>query len=229
MGNELLKRVIAALQAADIRAELAWPGQRMPAITGSVAAVSLHYADWVKMEAAVQVEIRSPAALGGSACQTVGIRAGDALTAMGAACRQESCGFDGDTGHFCVKILGVFAQVQEDSESEPQPEPEPEPELPSFRLFMNGQMLTNVVAFTTEQILDKESGTLTGRWAFQLEEFLPEDGGCGMEPEENFALSISRNGALEQYSRCSWTGCKRKVENKGYTLIREGISESRFV
>lgn len=227
MGNELLKRVTAALRDAGVRAEAALPGQKLPAITGPVAAVSLRYADWTKKSATVLVEIRSPAALGGDVCQSVGMQVGDVLAAMGAACRQESCRFDGNAGHFCAELQGVFAQQEEMPEQEPGTEPEPE--VPSFRLFMNGQMLTNVVAFTTEQIWDKESGSLTPRWAFRLEEFLPEDGGCGVEPEENFALSISRNGTLEQYSRCSWTGCKRTVESKGYTLIREGISEARFV
>ena len=65
MGT-IVENVIAALTEAAIRADEAYPGRRIPALTGPVAAVRLGKIDRSVRTTAVEVAIMSPSSGGGS-------------------------------------------------------------------------------------------------------------------------------------------------------------------
>ena len=66
MGT-IVGNVIEALKAAQIRADEAYPGGRIPALSGPVAAVRLGKVDRAVRTTPVQVIVMSPAAQGGGA------------------------------------------------------------------------------------------------------------------------------------------------------------------
>ena len=74
MGT-IVNQVIAALRDAGIRADEAYPGGRIPALTGPVAAVRLGKVDRSVRSTNVQIVIRSPAAAGGRLCEAAALRA----------------------------------------------------------------------------------------------------------------------------------------------------------
>ena len=67
--------MIEALKAAEIRADEAYPGGRIPALTGPVAAVRLGKVDRAVRTTTVQVIVMSPAAQGGAVCEATALRA----------------------------------------------------------------------------------------------------------------------------------------------------------
>ena len=81
MGT-IVGNVIEALKAAEIRADEAYPGGRIPALTGPVAAVRLGKVDRAVRTTTVQVIVMSPAAQGGAVCEATALRAIEALEAM---------------------------------------------------------------------------------------------------------------------------------------------------
>ena len=93
MGT-IVNQVIAALRDAGIRADEAYPGGRIPALTGPVAAVRLGKVDRSVRSTNVQIVIMSPAAAGGSLCEAAALRAVDSMQAMGGTCIKDICQFD---------------------------------------------------------------------------------------------------------------------------------------
>ena len=69
MGT-IVNQVINALRAENIRADEAYPGGRIPALTGAVAAVRLGKVDRSVRTTNVEVVIMSPAKSGGSLCMS---------------------------------------------------------------------------------------------------------------------------------------------------------------
>ena len=78
MGT-IVGNVITALADASIRADEAYPGRRIPALTGPVAAVRLGKIDRSVRTTAVEVVIMSPASGGGILCENTALRAVEVL------------------------------------------------------------------------------------------------------------------------------------------------------
>ena len=93
MGT-IVNQVIDALTVASIRADEAYPGRRIPALTGPVAAVRLGKIDRAVRTTTVEVVLMSPAAGGGSLCENTALRAVEALQDMGGTCVKDGCKFD---------------------------------------------------------------------------------------------------------------------------------------
>ena len=93
MGT-IVTQVIEVLKNAGIRADEAYPGGRIPALTRAVAAVRLGRVDRSVRTTAVQVVVMSPASGGGSLCEDTALRALEALQGMGGTCIKEVCRFD---------------------------------------------------------------------------------------------------------------------------------------
>ena len=110
MGT-IVSNVIDALQAANIRSDEAYPGGRIPALTGPVAAVRLGKVDRSVRATSVQVIVMSPAAQGGAVCESTALRAIEALEAMDGVCVKGLCQFDDMADVFYIEITAEFFGV----------------------------------------------------------------------------------------------------------------------
>ena len=108
LGQTIVSKVIDALTAADIRSDEAYPGGRIPTLTGAVAAVRLGQMDRSVRTTAVQVVIMSPAAAGGSLCESTALRAVQTLQDMGGTCTKDVCKFDEMADVFYIGIETMF-------------------------------------------------------------------------------------------------------------------------
>ena len=93
MGT-ILNMVTEKLRDAGIRSDEAYPGSRIPALTGPVAAVKLGKVDRSVRTTTVLVTVMSPAKSGGSICETTALGAVEALQEMGGTCIKDICRFD---------------------------------------------------------------------------------------------------------------------------------------
>ena len=103
MGT-IVNQVISALRTAHIRADEAYPGGRIPALTGAVAAVRLGKVDRSMRTTNVEVVIMSPAKGGGSLCESTALEAVEVLQNMGGTCVKDVCKFDEMADVFYIEI-----------------------------------------------------------------------------------------------------------------------------
>ena len=99
MGT-IVGQVIAELRANNIRADEAYPGGRIPALTGAVAAVRLGKVDRSVRSTTVQVVIMSPAKSGGSLCETTALKAVQVLQGICDTFVKDLCNFDENSDVF---------------------------------------------------------------------------------------------------------------------------------
>ena len=64
MGISILELVLSRLRDRDFLADVAFPGQKYPVITGPVAAVHIEEVDRANLRVTVEVSIICPASLG---------------------------------------------------------------------------------------------------------------------------------------------------------------------
>lgn len=206
MGNLILEQAAAALNAAGIRAERAYPGRTMPAITDIAAAVSLGQAQLREKTVTVLVTVLSPASMGSSVCEEAALETADVLRALDSECTVAACRFDGKTGLFYTEVTAVFSEGPE--------------------ITLGSAKLKHVVSFSAQRATDDEVTDIDGcLWSFRLEEFFPwgesEEPGQG----EPFTLVNGR----ESYESCCWTSQKRVTEAAGTRQIREASVGRRNV
>lgn len=220
MAAEVIIKVFNALGDAGILAEAAYPGKKMPNITGQMAAVSLERVDFTARTATVLVTVLVPVRMGGGACEDGAIKVGNILEGLGAVCVQEECRFNGYADAYYVRVLGTFrgAAAMESWNS-----------APDFEVEVGGVTLPNAVSFKAEQAVDEVTGTplSTAVWSFRIvEEF-----GRGESPlppaAEPFMVNISRISGVETYSDCSWIACQVENTGTGLRQIRTGIAKTR--
>lgn len=108
MGNPVIDLALEALRTEGFTAVEAGPGIKAPDITGPVAAVSVHSADWQQQTVTLAVSVLCPAALGAVRCQSEALRAGENLTRSGARCSQGKCTYDGLARLYQVEVLAEF-------------------------------------------------------------------------------------------------------------------------
>lgn len=211
----LVKDVVTALKAAGIRAEEAWPGKRMPAITEPVAAVFMEQVDDTAQTACVQIQILSPEALGGGPCETAAETAADAAGALGAACLREACQFDASTDCYRVAITAAFSTA-------------PAAER-AFSVVQSGTTLDGAVGFTAwrEADADNEITLASAQWQIRLvEEFQP-----GQREEtvttDPFQLTVTRTAGVEVFTSCTWTEVKREDTEECLRQTRTGTAGGR--
>lgn len=220
MGT-IVGNVIDALRAVGIRSDEAYPGRRIPALTGAVAAVRLGKVDRSVRTTKVQVVIMSPAAGGGSICEVTALRAVDALQDMGGTCVKDVCRFDEMANVFYSEVeASFFGTPLEDSWSAG----------PGYAIKINAQSMPCVVSFAAERSTDKEVTVLSdAKWQFTLEELLPPGASEPPDPAENFTITVSRPGGEESFTNCTLTSVKREETIRGVTQIRKGTAGARNV
>lgn len=221
MGQTIVSSVIDALKSANIRADEAYPGRRIPALTGAVAAVRLGKVDRSVRTTAVEVTVMSPAATGGSLCEATALRAVEAMQDMGGTCVKDVCKFDEMADVFYIEIEAqFFGTAMEDKWSAG----------PGFSIKIGAQAMEQVVRFSAQRSTDDEITAISNaKWQFTLEELLVPGTSEPPDPTEPFALTVSRSNSEEIFSGCTWLSVKREETIKGVSQIRVGQATVRNV
>ena len=220
MGT-IVSQVIEALRDAEIRADEAYPGTRIPALTGAVAAVRLGKMDRSVRTTAVQVVVMSPTSSGGSQCEAAALRTVEVLQDMGATCVKDVCKFDEMADVFYIEISAqFFGTALEDSWSAG----------PGYAITIGSQPMSHVVSFEAERKTDDEVTSISdAQWSFTMEELLPPGTSEPSDPAEPFIITVSRSGGEESFSGCVWTLVRREETIRGVTQVRKGTAASRNV
>ena len=221
MGQMIVDRVVSLLQDADIRAEAAFPGDRITRITDPVAAVSLEKADFDDHTATVLVEILAPQESGGYLCQKKALEACAILEADGAVCSQGGCDFISKGHLFRVPVKATYRGVARANTME---------WTPQFTVTVQGKTLTRIVGFSAKQeVRSKEDSLQDSYWEFTVEEFFPWGQMDTVLMSEPFELRLKCMGDVEVYEDAVWTSRKRIAEEKGIRQIRVGKAPSRSI
>lgn len=221
MGQTIVIKVIDALAGAGIRADEAYPGSRIPALTGAVAAVRLGKVDRSVRTTTVQIVVMSPAGTGGSVCEATALRAVDTLQGMGATCVKEICKFDEMADVFYIEISAVFFGTPGEASWSAGP---------GYAITIGGQAMEYVTGFSITRKTDDEVTSIAdAKWQFTLEELMPPGTSEPADPAEPFTVTISRSNGEELLSGCTWTSVKREDTLKGIGQTRTGIAASRAV
>lgn len=220
MGT-IVSQVIDALRASDIRSDEAYPGSRIPALTGAVAAVRLGKVDRSVRTTTVQVTVMSPTKSGGSQCEAAALRAVEVLTDMGGTCVKDICKFDEMADVFYIEIGAQFFGTALESGWSAGP---------GYAITIGSQPMEHVVSFQVERSTDEEVTSIAdAKWNFTMEELLPPGTSEPADPAEPFVITVSRSGGQESFTGCTWTSVRREETIRGVTQIRKGIAASRNV
>ena len=220
MGT-IVSEVIGKLTAGGIRAAEAYPGKRIPALTGAVAAVRLGKVDRSVRMTHLEVVVMSPASQGGSACETTALKAVGILQDMGGTCVKAVCKFDEMADVFYINIdVEFFGTALADKWSAG----------PGFSIKIGAQAMNYVTSFQIHRETDKDVTAIAdAKWCFTLEELLPPGTSEPPDPAEPFTIFVSRNGGDETFTGCTWTSVKREDTIKGVSQVRVGIADKRTV
>ena len=219
MGT-IVNRVIDALTAAGIRADEAYPGRRIPALTGPVAAVRLGKIDRAVRTTTVEVVIMSPAAGGGSLCENTALRAVEALQDMGGTCTKDVCKFDEMADVFYIEVKAeFFGTALENGWSAG----------PGYSITIGQQPMPHVVSFSAQRVADESTTLGAAKWNLVMEELLIPGYSEPPDPTEPFTLKVSRSGGDETFTGCRWTSQQRQDTIRGVTQTRKGTADKRTV
>ena len=220
MGT-IVSEVIDKLKAGDIRAAEAYPGRRIPALTGPVAAVRLGKVDRSVRTTNVEVVVMSPASGGGSLCETTALKAVEILQAMGGTCVKEVCKFDEMADVFYISInVEFFGTALPDKWSAG----------PGYAVKIGAQAMDHVTSFLIQRAVDQQTPAIANaKWTFTMEELLPPGTSEPADPSEPFTLSVARSGGDETFTGCTWISVKREDTIRGVSQIRVGAAEKRTV
>lgn len=232
MGSVILQQVLTALKNGGFAAELAYPGRKMPQITGPVAAVHMARVDSAALTSTVSVTILSPGELGGAACEAEALKALELLLGCGAVCVLEGCVYDRVSQLYAVEISATFTSLAQSEEEET-------PAGPGFSVSINGIRHGCAVAFqseeargyTTEYVttepLPVASGTGMVQWSLRLEEQIPVGTAEPAEPSPGFSLVVTTDEKKEVYTGCQWTSVSREYSSQGLRRLRKGFALKR--
>ena len=220
MGT-IVGNVIDALTAAEIRADEAYPGRRIPALTGPVVAVRLGKLDRSVRTTTVEVVVMSPAAGGGSLCENTALRAVEALQAMGGTCVKDVCKFDEMADVFYIEIEAEFFGETRVNKWTPGP---------GYEVTVGIQPAPHVVSFTTQRALSGDETHINqAKWQFTMEELLPPGTSEPSDPVDPFLVTVERKNFDEVLIDCKWVSVKREDTVRGIRQIRTGIADKRSV
>jgi hypothetical protein len=230
MGISILELVLMRLREERFHADVAYPGQKFPPITDTVAAVHIEEVDRANLTVTVEVSILSPAALGGTACEMEALRATEALRWSGAVCVQRGCTYDGVSQVYVVSILATFTCITEDDALVLGP---------GFRVYLNEVLQRYGIAFSAEEKLDRQAQYAMGEtapvgismggsiWEITLEELIPIGSPENLEPKGAFEVRVVTDVLTEEYYHCRWTSVRRELTSQGLRKIRKGIAMER--
>lgn len=226
MGFSVLELVLRRLREENFAADVAYPGQKYPEITDTVAAVHIEKVDRSSLTVTVEVSIISPAAMGGTACEVEALRATEVLRWAGAVCIQNGCTYDGITQVYVVSILATFTGITGEDSFDPGP---------GFEVRIGGIYQPYAVAFTSEEVQELQPEFVMGEavpagisqgtcyWKITLEELIPAGSPQTTEPEGNFEMTVTTDIKTETYYHCRFTSVKRQHSREGLRRVRTGI------
>ena len=230
MGISILELVLRRLREARFTADVAFPGQKYPLITDTVAAVHIEKVDRANMAVTVEVNIICPASMGGTACEVEALRATEALRWAGAVCVQNGCSYDGVSQVYIVAILATATGVTEEDDCTLGP---------GFFVYVNHILQRFAVAFEEEEVYQREAVYEMGEsdpkgisqgshlWHITLEELIRPGSPETEEPAGAFELKVVTDAKTEIYYHCQWTSIRRKMTTEGLRRIRKGIAMLR--
>ena len=230
MGISILELVLMRLREENFKADVAYPGQKFPPITDTVATVHIEKVDRANLTVTVEVSIISPAALGGTACEVEALRATEALRWSGAVCVQNGCTYDGVSQVYVVSILATFTCITGDDDLVLGP---------GFRVYINDALQRYGIAFCAEEKLDRQAQYAMGEtapvgislgnsiWEITLEELIPIGSPENLEPRGAFEVRVVPDVLTEEYYHCRWTSVRRELTSQGLRKIRRGIAMAR--
>ena len=230
MGFSVLELVLRRLREERFTADVAYPGQKYPQISETVATVHIDKVDRSSLTVTVEVNILSPGALGGTACEVEALRATEVLRWTGAVCVQQGCRYDGITQVYVVSILATFTGITGEDSFDPGP---------GFEVRINGIYHPYAVSFSSEEVQDRQAEYAMGEaapagisqgshlWHFTLEELIPAGSPQTAEPEGAFELQLTTDIKNETFYHCRFTSVKRQHTREGLRRIRTGISMLR--
>ena len=220
MGT-IVGQVIEQLRSNNIRADEAYPGGRIPALTGAVAAVRLGKVDRSVRSTTVQVVIMSPAKSGGSLCETTALKAVQVLQGMGGTCVKDVCKFDEMADVFYIEIASEFFGTALAAKWSAGP---------GFSVTIGAQAMPHAVSFSTGRKTDDTVTAIKDAvWQFTLEELLPPGTSEPPDPTEPFTLTVTRELTDEVLSGCTLLSVQRKDTLRGISQIRVGQAKKRTV
>ena len=212
--------MIDALTAASIRSDEAYPGRRIPALTGPVAAVRLGKIDRAVRTTTVEVVLMCQAAGGGSLCENTALRAVEALQDMGGTCTKDVCKFDEMADVFYIEVEAeFFGTALEDDWSAG----------PGYSITIGEQPMPHVVSFSAQRAADEETALSAAKWNLVMEELLIPGYSEPPDPTEPFVLKVSRSGGDETFTGCRWVSQQRQDTIRGVTQTRKGTADKRMV
>lgn len=232
MGYSILELVLRRLREEGYSADIAYPGQKFPQITDTVAAVHIAQVDRANLTVTVEISIICPAAMGGTACEVEALRATEVLRWSGAVCVQKGCTYDGIAQVYVVNILATFTGITDGDSCEI---------WPGFYCYVDDLLHRFAVGFSVEQITGVQPEYVMGEaapkkfcdgsslWKIQLEEQIPVGSPELDDPEGDFALKIITDLKTETYSGCRWASVKREFDKRGLHRVRTGYALTREV
>lgn len=227
MGRTLVELVSETLERTGIRVGRAYPGARMPMLTGMVAAVQLGQLDQANGTGTVLVSVMVPSVMGAAACEDGGLGICQTLRAAGGVCRQEKSEYRKGADLFCTEIFAEFYGQETESGWE---ETSPPPNSPTFSVIVGDTMLSGAVSFEAHREIDEEVTALQSAvWHFSLEEVIALDAPETEPPLNAFSITIRRAGRTEVFSDCVMTAQVREIRQDGQHQIRKGTAGNRTV
>lgn len=232
MGISILELVLMQLREENFAASVAYPGQKFPVVSETVAAVHIEKVDRSGMTVTLEVNIICPASMGGSACEMEALRATEALRWLGAVCVQNGCSYDGVSQVYVVPVLATFVGVTEADSCEIGP---------GFYVYINGTLQGYVYNFCEEEETAYEAEYAMGQsdpagiscgkklWRIKIEDLIPVGASESVDPMlEPFNIRVVSAYKTEHYYHCKWTNVKRELTREGLRRIRTGISMLRL-
>lgn len=230
MGISILELVLRRLREENFVADVAFPGQKYPAITEPVAAVHIEKVDRANLTVTVEVNIICPASLGGVYCEVEALRATEVLRWAGATCVQNGCSYDGLAQVYVVSVLATFTCITEAENCTMGP---------GFRVYLNDTQLPYVLSFAAEQKQELDAryefgedapigiGNGSWLWSLRVEELIPAGNVESYRTEDSFTLRLESDTATETYYGCRWNTVRREFTRQGLRRICTGVSMLR--
>lgn len=227
MGISILEQVLRRLRNAEFQADVAFPGQKYPQITKTAAAVHIEKVDRANMTVTLEVNIISPASLGGTACEVEALRATEVLQWDGAVCVQQGCTYDGASQVYVVAILATYNCVTEADSCTFGP---------GFDVYINDNYQHFAISFAEEEVRDYNAEFAMGEpdpvgisigsrlWHITLEELILPGSPEAEEPTGSFKLQVERPAGIETFYQCRWQSVRRVMDRTGLRRIRKGIA-----
>lgn len=232
MGISVLEQVLRLLRDANFQVDVAYPGQKFPQITKTVAAVHIEQVDRANMTVTLEVNIISPASLGGTACEVEALRATDVLQWDGAVCVQNGCTYDGASQVYVVAVLATYTCVTTADNCTWGP---------GFQVYINDSLQPFAVSFSEEETRQHKVEYAMGEavpvgislgeslWNITLEELILPGSPEAAEPKGAFELRIERDAGIETFYHCRWLSIHREMSRSGLRRIRKGIAMQKEV